>query len=96
LIEWRVHSLWSRVALSLWRPCLLFVCDLEISDRAQIADLLRREVRDGYCLSYTIVLLTARPCGSLPVWVAVRVLPSAEIVTFVIVVTFPFFLPVTS
>ena len=74
----------------------LVVCDLEISDRAQIADLLGREVRDGYCLSYTIVLLTARPCGSVPVWVAVRVLPSGEIVTFVIVVTFPFFLPVTS
>jgi hypothetical protein len=94
--DWRVHSLSPRVAFWLWRRWLLVVCDLEISDRTQIADLLGREVRDGYCLSYTIVLLTARPCGSVPVWVAVRVLPSAEIVTFVIVVTFPFFLAVTS
>jgi hypothetical protein len=42
-----------------------------------------------YCLSATIVLLTLWPWAFLPVWMAVSVLPSAEIATLVVTVGLP-------
>jgi hypothetical protein len=45
-----------------------------------------------YCLSYTDVLLNFLPCGSVPLAVAVRVLPSADTTTRPVIVTLPPFL----
>jgi hypothetical protein len=47
-----------------------------------------------YCLLYTIVLFTAWPLAFVPVWVMVRVLPSAETTSFAEIVTFPPFFQV--
>jgi len=42
-----------------------------------------------YCLPATMTSLTVCPCAFLSVWVAVSVLPSAEIATLVVTVTLP-------
>jgi hypothetical protein len=47
----------------------------------------------SYCLSATMTLLTVWPWAFCPVTVAVSVLPSAEIVTVVVVVALPSTLP---
>ncbi len=44
-----------------------------------------------YCLSNTKVVFTVSPFAFLPVSETVRVLPSAETTTFVVMVTFPSF-----
>ena len=49
-----------------------------------------------YGLSYTEVLLNFLPCGSVPLAVAVRVLPSADTTTRPVIVTFSPFLIVNS
>jgi hypothetical protein len=49
-----------------------------------------------YCLSYTEVLLNFLPCGSVPLAVAVRVLPSADTTTRPVIVTIPPFWIVNS
>ncbi len=50
----------------------------------------------SYCFSYTEVTFRAWPCAFVPVWVTVRVLPSAETMAFAAMVTFPFNLVVAS
>src|SRR5262245_52096816 len=56
--------------------------------------------RDGpsgqvvHCLSYTAVLFTFLPFGSVPLVVTVRLLPSAETTTRPVTVAFPSFLTV--
>src|ERR1019366_1802074 len=52
--------------------------------------------RFRYCLSYTVVLLNFLPCGSVPLVVTVRVLPSADTTTRPVIVTSPVFLTVNS
>src|SRR6266571_3663459 len=52
--------------------------------------------RFSYCLSYTAVLLYFLPCGSVPLAVAVRVLPSADTTARPVIVTFPPFLRVNA
>src|SRR5229473_5241836 len=51
---------------------------------------------DCYCLSYTETFLNFLPCGSVPLVVTVRVLPSADTKIRPLTVTFPSFLTVTS
>src|SRR5437899_5613817 len=45
-----------------------------------------------HCLSYTAVLLNFLPCGSVPLVVTVRLLPSADTAMRPLVVTLPLFL----
>src|SRR5438093_13706692 len=56
----------------------------------------RPRERSRYCLSYTAVFLNSLPCGSVPLVVTVRLLPSADTTIRPLTVTLPSFLTVNA